>query len=432
MRTLALVLAASCAAPGPDRAPERPPNVVLILSDDHGWTDYGFMGHPVVKTPHLDRLASQSVLYTRGYVAAPLCGPSLASILSGLHPHQHRITSNDPRMPAGQPRAKAWSSPEVQAERAAIIDYYRQAPMLPRLLTAQGYVSFQSGKWWGGNFDTGGFTQGMSHGDASRGGRHGDAGLEIGRRTMQPVFDFIDAAGDRPFFLWYAPMLPHEPHTPPDRILEKYRDKTDSIHAAQYWAMVEWFDETCGRLLDHLEQKGLAENTLVFYLGDNGWTQKKDGPGFGERSKRNHYDEGVRTPILVRWPGRAKPRRDDETPVSSVDLAPTVLAACGMKPGPDLQGVNLLDGAAVAAREAVFGARYTHDFVDYRDPKSSLLSRWAVSGRWKLIVPHPEGAPELYDLRADPREDRDLAADRPDEVARIRGRLDAWWSPNPK
>jgi uncharacterized sulfatase len=432
MRLLTLILLAACAAPGPGQAPARPPNVVLILSDDHGWTDYGFMGHPVIKTPHLDRLASQSVLFTRGYVAAPLCCPSLASILSGLHPHQHRITSNDPKMPAGQPRSKAWKSPEVQAERAAIIEYYRQAPMLPRLLAPLGCTSFQAGKWWGGNFDTGGFTQGMTHGDVSRGGRHGDAGLDIGRKTMQPVLDFIDATGDKPFFLWYAPMLPHDPHVPPDRILAKYKDKSDSIHVAKYWAMVEWFDETCGQLLDHLHKKGLADNTMILYLCDNGWTQKKDGPGFGERSKRNHYDEGVRTPIMVRWPARAKPRRDDATPVSSIDLVPTVLAACGLKPDPAMQGVNLLDEAAVAAREAVFGARYTHDFVDCRDPKANLLSRWAVSGRWKLIVPWPEGAAGLYDLKADPREEKDLAADRPDEVARMKARLDAWWKPGAK
>jgi uncharacterized sulfatase len=429
VRILTLAFLAACAGAAP--AADRPPNVVLILSDDQGWTDYGFMGHPVIQTPHLDRLASQSVLFTRGYVAAPLCCPSLASILSGLHPHQHRITSNDPRMPSDQPRGKAWMSPEVQAQRDSIIDYYRQAPMLPRVLAPLGYASLQTGKWWGGPFSTGGFTQGMTHGDAKRGGRHGDVGLEIGRKTMQPIFDFIDAAGDKPFFVWYAPMLPHDPHVPPERILAKYKDKTASTHEAKYWAMVEWFDETCGQVLDHLERKGLAENTIVLYLCDNGWTQKKDGPGFEPRSKRNHYDEGVRTPILVRWPARAKPRRDDGTPVSSIDLVPTVLAACGLKPDPAQQGVNLLDEAAVAARDAVVGARYTHDFVDLQDPKANLQSRWAVSGRWKIIVPYPEGAAELYDLKADPREEKDVAAEHPDEVAKMKARLDAWWKPKP-
>ncbi len=431
-RTLVIMAAVLGIGPGPG---DRPPNVVLILSDDHGWTDYGFMGHPAVQTPRLDRLASQSVLFTRGYVAAPLCCPSLAAILSGLHPHQSRITCNDPNMPAGQPRGKSWLSPEVQSQREAVLEYYKDAPMLPRVLAPLGYASLQTGKWWGGNFSTGGFTQGMTHGDAKRGGRHGDAGLDIGRKTIQPILDFIDAAGDKPFFLWYAPMLPHDPHTPPDRILAKYRDKTDSIHVAKYWALVEWFDETCGQLLDGLDKKGLARDTIVLYLCDNGWTQKKDGPGFEPRSKRNHYDEGVRTPIMVRWPARAKPRRDESTPVSAVDLVPTVLAACGAKPDPALQGVNLLDEAALAARDAVFSARYTHDAIDIRNPKANLQSRTVVSGWWKLIVPHaaalPEDGIELYDLKADPRETRNAASERTDVVARLRARLDAWWKPKP-
>jgi len=429
---------ALAAAGGPLAAPpcpgDRPPNVVFIISDDHGWADYGFMGHPAVRTPHLDRLASQSVLFTRGYVAAPLCCPSLASILSGRHPHQHRITCNDPNIPVGRPRAQAWMSPEVQSQREAVFAYYRKAPMLPRVLAPLGYASLQTGKWWGGPFETGGFTAGMTHGDARRGGRHGDAGLEIGRKTMQPLFDFLDATGGKPFFLWYAPMLPHEPHNPPDRILAHYRDRAPSPSLAKYWAMIEWFDETCGQILDYLDRKGLSENTLVCYLADNGWTQKPDGPGFEPRSKRNHYDEGVRTPLMVRWPARARPRRDDATPVSAVDLAATVRAACGLGPDPEGGGgVNLLDEAAVGGRDAVFSARYTHDALDIHDPRANLLSRTVVSGWWKLIVPHAAALPqeglELYDLKADPREERNRAADRPDLVEKLRARLDAWWKP---
>ncbi len=403
--------------------------MILVISDDHGWADYGFMGHPVVKTPNLDRLASRGVVYTRGYVAAPLCCPSLASILSGLHPHQHGITCNDPKMPEGMPRKVAWLSREVESQRQEIFKLYRRAPMLPRLMAPLGYVSLQTGKWWGGGFDTGGFDRGMTHGDAGRGGRHGDKGLEIGRRTMKPIFEFIDGAGGRPFFIWYAPMLPHQPHDPPERIIGKYKDLTGSIHVARYWAMIEWFDETCGQLFDYLERKGLAANTLILYLADNGWTQLEDGPGFGSRSKRNHYDEGIRTPVIVSWPARARPRRDDLTPVSAVDVAATVLAACGLKPGPGLQGVNLLDEAAAAAREAVFSARYTHDAVDVRDPKANLLSRCAISGWWKLIVPHPDGPVELYDLKADPRESKNVVAERPETAARLRVLIDAWWRP---
>src|SRR6185295_16108884 len=109
------------------------------------------------------------------------------------------------------------------------------APGLPRLLKERGYVSLQTGKWWQGNFRRGGFTEGMTGGDPAKGGRHGDDGLEIGRKTMQPIYDFTAAAkrDGKPFFIWYAPMMPHLPHNPPDRLLAKYKDKTESLHVAQ-------------------------------------------------------------------------------------------------------------------------------------------------------------------------------------------------------
>ena len=136
--------------------------------------------------------------------------------------------------------------------------YIQNANTLPRLLAAKGYLSHQSGKWWHGGFADGGFTHGMTHGDPARGGRHGDAGLEIGRKGLKPIRDFLNVAESKgkPFFLWYAPFLPHRPHNPPERLLKKYRDQTDSIHVAKYWAMCEWFDESCGQLLDLLAEKG--------------------------------------------------------------------------------------------------------------------------------------------------------------------------------
>src|SRR3546814_15046199 len=116
----------------------------------------------------------------------------------------------------------------------------------------------------------------MTHGDPARGGRQGDEGLKIGREGLKPVFDFIDDATtqDKPFFLWYAPFLPHAPHTPPDSLLQKYIDKAPSEAVARYWAMCEWFDQTIGELLQQLENKGLSENTL-----ENGRTSYRERVG---------------------------------------------------------------------------------------------------------------------------------------------------------
>ncbi len=171
-------------------ATAAPPNVVMIISDDQGWTDYGFMGHPQVKTPRLDAFAAQSVVFPRGYVTSSLCCPSLAAMITGRYPHENKITSNDPPLPPeakGKAMAKA---PEFRAGREIMSRFMSEAATIPRLLAPLGYVSFQTGKWWQENFATGGFTHGMSIGDEGKGGRHGDAGLTIGRQTMQPIYDF--------------------------------------------------------------------------------------------------------------------------------------------------------------------------------------------------------------------------------------------------
>lgn len=407
-------------------AADRPPNVVLIVSDDHAWTDYSFMGHPHVRTPRIDRLAAEGATFRRGYVPSSLCSPSLASIITGLYAHQHRVTSNDPPKTAGDPATREG--------RRRMVGFLEAAPTIPRLLAANGYATFQAGKWWGGGFGEGGFAEGMTHGDPARGGRHGDVGLEIGRKSMRPVLDFIDrsVAADRPFFVWYAPMMPHQPHTPPERLLAKYIDKAPSLHVARYWAMVEWFDETCGELLDKLDQRKVAEDTIVVYLADNGWIQDPDAARFAPRSKQSPYDGGLRTPIIVRWPGKVGPRTVDR-PVSSIDVAPTILAAAGLAPTSDMTGVNLLDDPAVERRPAVFGEIFTHDAVDLDRPAASLRYRWVVAGGWKLIVPDPRNepgaSPLLFNVDADPAEARDLAAGDPERVGEMTRSLDAWWRP---
>ncbi|HYE98184.1 MAG TPA: sulfatase/phosphatase domain-containing protein, partial [Planctomycetota bacterium] len=179
--------------------------------------------------------------------------------------------------------------------------------------------------------------------------------------------------------------------------------------------------------LDHLDAQGLSKDTLVVYVADNGWIQNPDGPRFAPKSKRTSYDGGVRTPILLRQPGRIVPRRDD-TPVSGIDLAPTILKACGAPVPEGLPGLDLRDAEAVKARPAVFGATFLHTAVDLDVPSKNLEQRWVVAGAWKLIAP-VAGDPELYDLSADPHETKNLAAGQADRVAGLRKTLDGWWTP---
>jgi uncharacterized sulfatase len=419
MRRIAL-LAAALVLTGiwPSARGAERPNVVILLSDDQAWSDYSFQGHPHIQTPRLDRLAAESITFTRGYVPSSLCRPSLMSLITGLFPHQHLVTGNDP--PKG-------------TDRNLMLKHVRRVPTLPKLLAEQGYVSFQAGKWWEGNYAEGGFTAGMTHGDVARGGRHGDEGLQIGRQGNQPVYDFLAAHRGKPFFLWYAPMLPHSPHTPPERLLAKYRDKTDSIYVARYWAMCQWWDEQCGELLDHLEKEGLAENTLVIYLTDNGWIQRPDNQQFAPRSKRSPYEGGIRTPIMLRWPARLKPRRDDQTLVSSLDIAPTILAACGLTATKDMAGINLLDNDSEnpaadkpSPRNTLLGEIYEHDVPDIDRAEPGLMFRWCIQGDWKLIQSADGKRRELYNVTADPREENDLAATEPERVRQLAALLKPW------
>ena len=406
----------------------KPPNIVLIISDDQSWTDYSFMGHEAIETPNIDRLAKQSRLFKRGYVPSSLCCPSLASMITGLYPHQTKITGNEPPMP---PEGR--NSEQYRKQVQECVSFIDDLPTLPRLLAKRGYVSHQSGKWWQGHYSRGGFSHGMTHGDPKRGGRHGDVGLKIGREGIDEIFDFIEDAGDKPFFVWYAPFLPHTPHNPPKRLLDKYTKKTESKFIARYWAMCEWFDETCGQLLDHLDEKKLADDTIVLYVTDNGWIQRADNGRYAPRSKRSQYDGGLRTPIMVRWPGKVKPEDRPEL-ANSIDLAPTILKACGLAPTEEMQGIDLLDDTALAKRKSTYGAIYLHNAVDIHKPSANLTYRWLIDGDWKLILPHKEnvttrakqkdtGETELYNLAKDPHERNNLAKARQGRTKRLAKQL---------
>lgn len=415
------------------------PNIVLILSDDQAWTDYGFMGHPDVQTPNLDALAERSLVFDRGYVASPLCRPSLASMVTGLYAFGHGITGNDI---------------DGRNDRAALDiplrKQFHKHPSFIRALTANGYLAHQSGKWWEGSFTDGGFTHGMTHGNPKRGGRHGDAGLKVGREGMKPVTEFIDLAVQqkKPFFVWYAPFLPHTPHNPPERLLDKYAKDDLATDVARYYAMCEWFDETCGELLDHLDKKGVADNTIVLYICDNGWaaaSTNADDPNqklwkpYAQRSKGSPYENGIRTPIMVSWPGRVKPERSKDL-AHAIDLFPTIAAATGMEAPANLPGIDLVDADARKNRKQLFGVTHSIFNMTVGDPDDTQQYLWCVEDEWKLLVRQPgkdttqyrnvhvwDKAPvRLFNLKDDPHEKKDLAGERPEIVERLKQAIESW------
>jgi uncharacterized sulfatase len=415
-KLLSLLFAVSALSLG--AAEPSKPNVILIISDDQGFADYSFMGHDRIKTPHLDKMAAESLLYTRGYVM-PVCSPSLACLLTGKLPSEHGITGNDLSGKRSQPGHR-----EALAEQLL-----GNSLTLPKAVTEAGYLTFQTGKIWNVTYKDVGFTHGMT----GTAGRHGDAGLEIGRKGMKPIYDFIETAKaeDKPFFIWHAPFLPHTPHNPPKEIFKKYKGKGPTKAAEKYYAMCEWFDNTCAELDEYLEKNGLKENTVILYLADNGWDAEY--AHAHDRSKLSPYELGIRTPMFVRWPGKVKPQRDDETLAHILDFPKTILDITGAENPGDLKGLNLMDQKALKARDTVFVEAYTHDIADLKDPSKSLIADVVIEGWWKLIVPGPvkpdrkfSGVPAttvLYDLKNDPLEKNDLAAKNPEIVAKLKAKL---------
>lgn len=329
------------------------PNILIILADDAGWPHFNFVeqwmegAYPHITrndipgmpppgvdlvTPNLDQLAASSAFFPRGHVTAPVCMPSVRSILSGLNPRNFRTRTR------------------LRPEYERIISQY---------LGELGYVSMMAGKWWDADpVNIWGFDR--------------QAGIEVGRQTMQPVYDFLqemvlDDPAHPPFFLWFAPKLPHKPYDVyPAEYDELY---PDDLHR-QYHAMLTYLDTRVGELLDYLKMHGLYDNTLIFFLSDNG----EELP----LSKRHNTENGVRTPLLVAGPG-VEPQVRDEL-VSSLDILPTVLSWVGIQTaGIPLDGLDLtplLDKQETEWRRYQFVDAYGIKTVESRDS----------DGDWKIYI----------------------------------------------
>ena len=449
----ALVLAAALAAAG-----ERPPNVVLLIGDDHGYPYFGFMGDRNVVTPTMDALAAGGHTFTLGHVTASYCRPSLRSTITGLHPVQYvlrerRIVERRRRENPGHAALDAREKRKWDVVQMAAA--MRAFDTLPSLLAPAGYASWQGGKWWENTYENGHFTEGMSAGwnMATFGGEGfflemmGGAGNDLLRKTMQPVYDFIDRRKDAPFFLWFAPQLPHTPFDAPYSYGKFYRDKPLSESAKLYYANITWWDDGVSQLMDFIESRGLLEDTLFVYVNDNGWEQdaqveyKRPGsdvrtdPLFangGVKGKGGLYDMSFRTPLIFYWKDRLTRGFNETSLVSSLDVLPTILDIVG-QPVPDHLPGRSLAPLLLAERD---NAEYTEreELISYvdtrRDPERPMGARaegfYIRTARWHFWWYRDTGETGLYDMPADPRSERNLAAERPELVARFQRRIEEW------
>mgnify|MGYP003630144899 FL=1 len=450
--------------------PTRTPNIVMIISDDQTYRDFGFMGNREIQTPHIDRLAQKSARYVNGYLPTSVCSPSLATLLTGLYPHQSGIHYNHPP-PGNTALNKMASRKEYETIRSKAFHLIQNVDTLPRLLAAHGYRCLQTGKFWEGHYRNAGFTEGMTifepvPGQSFGGNRrlangelaahgNGDWGLKIGRETMQPIYDFVRDCEKKetPWLVWYAPYLPHQPHDSPQKYFDLYRKNPRvSEQEIAYYASCSQFDDTVGDLIQFVERESDAKNTLFLFVIDNGWTpgtrpmKPRENFHHTKASKRSPFEDGLRSPILIRWDGVTKPATHTEL-VSSIDIVPTLLQAAGQGAAAQkLPGVNLLPSAtgtaALPKKRAVYGEIFPGDARALKQPEREVAHRWIRKGNLKLITSHNENAQGktwndytrgdvLFDLENDPGETKNIIheADAAESLAELRTLLDAWWNP---
>ncbi len=443
---IALLLASACSFGEPPTPAVDRPNIVLIIGDDHGYPDFGFMGSSYVETPQLDRLAEEGTVFTHGYNTASLCAPSLGTLLTGLYPHQ-------------------FPTRRRSAVRRSWIERIRGSVTLPRQLAKRGYASFQAGKHWAADYASAGFTEGMLKPGQSW--KHGGDSRWLGRSVpLDPVYEFIDAHADQPFLLWFAAMLPHVPHDAAWEYRRRYVDRGLADSAILYYANITRFDDLVGELISHLENEGLRERTLVVYLADNGWEQKPHEDITrrlgGERGKGSLYEMGLRTPIVFSWPGVVPGGVVSDAIVSTVDLFPTLLDYAGApqrseRPGRSLR--PLIQQGEAWRRDRVIGSlsyrrrpeqpasefeepatEFEESASEFEDPGAESegsaygRSRRLIRARsfflrdrdWWYIWHESRGVDELYDVRGDLGAERDLAAQRPEIVERLREQVRDW------
>jgi arylsulfatase A-like enzyme len=445
----ALAALAATAAWAEPEAPPRPPNVVLFLADDLGWADTPLNGSLFYETPQLERLAREGTQFGAAW-ATPVCAPSRAELLTGRSAGARlKLVGGK----AGRPPTVAErDDPRHRLVRPQRIPFLPpEERTLAEVLREAGYATFFIGKWHLGSGRASpahqGFERTLEVGSPAVATHFspyrepllapGPPGEYLADRLSAEAIGWLRSERARPFFLYLAHHSVHSPHEAKPELVAKYRAKAARLppDAPQrnpvMAAMIESLDQSLGRILDALDELGVAERTLVIFLSDNGGVMLpfQDAPLTSNHplsgGKGSVLEGGIRVPCVLRWPGVARAGVRVDTPVSLLDVFPTVLAAAGLAPPPGLvlDGEDLrplLTGSGALRREAVF---LHHPIVEFasalRRGPLKLIRYWGAA---------PGGAPRdvLYDLVADPGETRDLAAQRPAEARRLAGLLDAW------
>ncbi len=460
-------------AAGTEARTGTPPNVLLLLADDLGWMDVGFNNaQTFYDTPNLDRLAAKGMRFTQAYAACPVCSPTRVSLLTGCYPARLQTTDY---FGAPQPEAIVASAKSGKGHGR-----FRALPLLPapyvdRLPLAQttlaevlreaGYATFFAGKWHMGGEGYSPTESGFDVNVAGhrRGGPYGkgryfhpfempnlgsEPGDHLPARLAEETIEFMGQNRDRPWFSMLSFYSVHTPLMGRPELVEHYEKKRAQLgledifeqegerkvrvvqsHAV-YAAMVAALDEAVGEVLDALTELGLAENTLVIFYSDNGGLSTSEGHPTSNLPLRAGkgwlYEGGIREPCIFRFPGRIEAGAICNEPISSIDIAPTVLSAVGSSAHPEAF-VDGLDIAPLLAqrgqlqRDALYW-HYPHWGNQGGTPGAAIRR-----GDWKWVEFYTENTEgELYDLRTDTGETRNVAATHPRIVRELQEQLAAW------
>jgi len=420
------------------------PNIVLILIDDLGWKDVGFMDSTYYETPNIDSLSKQGMVFTNAYSNAPNCAPTRASLLTGLYTPRHKIFTVN-----SSARGKSRFRKLIPTPNETNLDI--NIPTIAKVLKNDGYVSASIGKWHLGKNPE---YSPAAHGfDLNVGGNHlghpksyfspyknkelsdGPAGEYLADRLTDEALNFIQANQSKPFFLYFTHYSVHTPLQAKKELIEKYKaKKANKFHKnPKYAAMIESMDESVGRVLRKLDKRHLTENTIVFFVSDNGGHGSITSQEPLRGSKGMLYEGGIRVPMIVRWPGKINPKTTCESPVITSDFFPTILEMCNIHKSTQINFdgesfIPLLLERGKLKREAIFWhfPAYLERYAGIKEPWRSTPAGAIRSGNWKLIEFFEDGKLELYNLKEDIGEKNNLADLMPDKVKELHQMLVSW------
>jgi arylsulfatase A-like enzyme len=395
------------------------PNVLIILSDDVGWGEYGFQGGTDVPTPHIDSIARDGVKFTQGYVSGPYCSPTRAGLMTGRYQTRFGHEFNSVARQKGLPLSEVTIADRLRAAgyATAAIGKWHLGEAPEYRPTQRGFDEFYGTLANTPFYHPNKFVDSRESPDVQK---IDDPGFYTTEKYAERAVDWIRGHRDRPWFLYLPFNAQHAPLQAPDKYLSRFSHIGDEKRRT-FAAMMSALDDAVGAVLGAIHETGADEKTLVFFLSDNGGpTNSTTSQNGGLRGfKATTWEGGVRVPFAARWTGQIPAGRVYEQPIIQLDILPTALAAAGVS----TDATSKLDGANLLPYLTGETAGRPHDALYWR-----FGPQWAIRhGDWKLVAGREEGIKEgLFNLADDRNESRDLSSTHPEKVAELKALWTAW------